>query len=67
MVQQLRKAIVLVRSQEPEALAQVWQVIHLHDMIISPEKMSLLEEINPDRFHSEVTLDGRVARLLKSW
>lgn len=66
MVQQLRKAIVLVRSQEPEALAQVWQVIHLHDMIISPEK-SLLEEINPDRFRSEVTLDGRVARLLKSW
>ncbi len=55
------------RQQEPEALERIWQVIHPHDLVVSPENTSLLEEINPDRIRYEVTPDGRVAHLLKSW
>jgi hypothetical protein len=55
------------RQQEPEAIERIWQVVRPRDLVISPENTSLLEEINPDRIRYEVTPDGRVAHLLKSW
>jgi hypothetical protein len=55
------------RQQEPEALEDIWQVVHPRDLVISPENTSLVVEINPDRIRYEVTPDGRVAHLLKSW
>jgi len=55
------------RLQEPEVVERIWQVIHPHDLVVSPENTSLLEEINPDRIRYAVTPDGRVAHLLKSW
>jgi amino acid transporter len=55
------------RQQEPEALEGIWQVVHPRDLVISPENTSLFEEINPDRIRYEVTPEGRVAHLLKSW
>ncbi len=55
------------RQQEPETLKHTWQVIHPHDLVMSPENTSLLEEINPDRIRYEEPPDGRVARLLKNW
>jgi amino acid transporter len=55
------------QQQEPEALERIWQVIHPHDLVVSPENTSLFEEINPDRVRYEVTPDGSVAHLLKSW
>jgi amino acid transporter len=55
------------QQQEPEALERIWQVIHPHDLVVSPENTSLFEEINPDRIRYEVTPDGSVAHLLKSW
>ena len=55
------------RQQEPEALERIWQVVHPRDLVISPENTSLLEQINPDRIRYEVTPDGSIAHLLKSW
>ena len=55
------------RSQEPNAIARIWQVVHPRDLVISSENASLLEEINPDRIRYEMTPDGRIAHLLKSW
>lgn len=55
------------KQQEPKILEHIWQVIHPHDLVISPEHTSLLEEINPNRIRYEETPDGRVAHLLKSW
>jgi amino acid transporter len=55
------------RQQEPGTIERIWQVIHPHDVVISSENTSLLEEINPDRIRYEVTPDGGVAHLLKSW
>jgi amino acid transporter len=55
------------RQQEPGTIEQIWQVIHPHDLVVSPENTSLLAEINPDRIRYENTPDGRVAHLLKSW
>jgi amino acid transporter len=55
------------RQQEPRTIERIWKVIHPHDLVVSPENTSLLEEINPDRIRYEVTPDGRVAHLLKSW
>jgi hypothetical protein len=55
------------RQQEPGTIERIWQVIHPHDLVVSPENTSLLEEINPDRIRYDVTPGGRVAHLLKSW
>jgi amino acid transporter len=55
------------RLQEPEALERIWLVVHPRDIVISPENTSLFGEINPDRMRFELTPDGRVAHLLKSW
>ncbi|HLX56870.1 MAG TPA: APC family permease [Ktedonobacteraceae bacterium] len=55
------------RQQEPATLERIWQVVHPRDIVISPENTLLLEEINPDRIRYEVTANGKVAHLLKSW
>ncbi|MFL5652914.1 MAG: APC family permease [Ktedonobacteraceae bacterium] len=55
------------RLHEPEALERIWLVVHPRDIVISPENTSLFGEINPDRIRFELTADGRVAHLLKSW
>jgi amino acid transporter len=55
------------RLQEPQALERIWLVVHPRDIVISPENTSLFGEINPDRIRFELTPDGRVAHLLKSW
>jgi amino acid transporter len=55
------------RQQEPETIERIWRVVHPRDLVISPENTSLFEEINPDRIRYEVTPDGNVAHLLKSW
>jgi len=57
----------IYRQQEPETIDRIWRVVHPRDLVISPENTSLFEEINPDRIRYEVTPDGNVAHLLKSW
>lgn len=55
------------RQQEPKNLELIWQFIHPHDLVISPENISFFEEVSPDRIRYEEMPEGRVAHLLKNW
>jgi amino acid transporter len=55
------------RLQEPKTIERIWQVVHPRDIVISPENVALLEDINPDRIRYEVTPEGSVAHFLKRW
>ncbi|MGZ3625706.1 MAG: APC family permease, partial [Ktedonobacteraceae bacterium] len=54
-------------QKEPDAAAQVWQVIHPHDTVIAAENDEQFKDINPDRIRYELTPAGKVAHLLKRW
>jgi hypothetical protein len=55
------------RIERPGAVANVWQVVHPHDIIVAAKNTSKIEDINPDRIRYEITPNGKVAHLLKSW
>jgi hypothetical protein len=55
------------RQEGPGAIANVWQVVHPHDTIVAAKNTSKIEDINPDRIRYEITPNGKVAHLLKSW
>ncbi len=55
------------RSQEPGAVARVWQVVHPHDTVVPAGEVKEFEDINPDRIRYELTSNGKVAHMLKNW
>ncbi|MEO8973436.1 MAG: APC family permease, partial [Ktedonobacteraceae bacterium] len=55
------------RIQEPGAVARVWQIVHPHDTVVAAENAPTVENINPDRVRYELTANGKVAHLLKTW
>jgi hypothetical protein len=55
------------RREKPDAVAQVWQVVHPRDTVVAAEDASQFEDINPDRIRYELTPQGKVAHLLKRW
>jgi amino acid transporter len=55
------------RIQEPGAIARVWQIVHPHDTVVAAENAPTVENINPDRVRYELTANGKVAHLLKTW
>lgn len=55
------------RQEGPGSIAGVWQVVHPHDTIVAAKNTSKIEDINPDRIRYEITTNGKVAHLLKSW
>jgi hypothetical protein len=55
------------RTQKPDAVAQVWQVVHPRDTVVAAENASQFEDVNPDRIRYELTPEGKVAHLLKRW
>jgi amino acid transporter len=55
------------RTQAPNAVSRVWHVVHPRDIVISADKASQMEDINPDRVRYEITSKGKVAHLLKTW
>src|SRR6266566_6681773 len=55
------------RQDKPGVVASVWQVIHPHDTVLSPEDCMEVVDVNPDRIRYEITPDGKVAHLLKRW
>ena len=55
------------RIQEPGAIARVWQTVHPHDTVVAAENAPSVENINPDRVRYELTANGKVAHLLKTW
>jgi amino acid transporter len=57
----------IYRYQAPQVVAHVWQVVHPHDTIVAAEHTPEIVDINPDRIRYEITSDGKVAHLLKTW
>ncbi len=55
------------RLEGPGAVARVWQMLHPHDTIVAAKNTSKIDDINPDRIRYEITPNGKVAHLLKSW
>ena len=55
------------RPQEPDALARVWHVIRPRDLVIAADKAANIPDISPDRVRYEITSQGKVAHLLKTW
>ena len=55
------------RQDKPGVVAGVWQVVHPHDTVLSPEDCLEVVDVNPDRIRYEITPDGKVAHLLKRW
>lgn len=57
----------IYRVQKPDAVSRVWQVVHPRDIVIAADKAAEIEDINPDRVRYEITSNGKVAHLLKTW
>ncbi len=54
-------------EEEPDIVAHAWQTIHPHDIVIAAEDEKEFHDVNPDRIRYELTSDGKVAHLLKTW
>ena len=57
----------LSQAKEADAIANVWQTMHPHEMLIADEDMNMLHDINPDRVRYDWTPEGRVAHLISLW
>lgn len=55
------------RPQGPGSAGRIWQTVHPRDVVLTAEHAAQVEEINPDRIRYELTPDGKIAHLLKSW
>lgn len=55
------------RTEEPDAISRVWHIIRPRDIVISADKASDIEDVSPDRIRYEITSNGKVAHLLKTW
>src|SRR5216684_1295781 len=54
-------------TEEPGAIADVWNIAHPHDTIISADYAGDVADVNPDRIRYELTPDGKVAHMIKRW
>jgi len=54
-------------AKESDMIANVWQGMHPHELLIADEDAKMLHDINPDRVRYEWTPDGRVAHLISLW
>jgi hypothetical protein len=55
------------RPQGAGSAGRIWQTVHPRDVVLTAEHAAQVEEINPDRIRYEITPDGKIAHLLKSW
>lgn len=55
------------KQQEPETMANIWNKVRPHSMVLSAEQTPHCEQISPDFIRYELTPQGKVAHLLKSW
>jgi hypothetical protein len=54
-------------TEEPGAVAEVWHIAHPHDTIVAAPYAGDVADVNPDRIRYELTPEGKVAHLIKSW
>jgi len=55
------------RLNEPNIVERVWKTIQPHDLIVDPDHLAEVADINTDRLRYEMTPDGKVAHLIKRW
>lgn len=54
-------------TKEADAIANVWQAMRPHELLIADEDVKMLHDINPDRVRYEWTPEGKVAHLISLW
>lgn len=54
-------------QEQPDIVTHAWQVIRPHDTVIADDQTEQYNDINPDRIRYEITPEGKVAHLLKTW
>lgn len=57
----------IYRYMEPDAVYQVWRVVHPAELLISADQMAIVGNIQPDKVTYEDKPAGKVARLSKHW
>ncbi len=57
----------IYRPQDTGSAGSIWRTVHPRDVVLTAERAAQVEEINPDRIRYELTPDGKIAHLLKSW
>jgi amino acid transporter len=55
------------KQQEPETIANIWQRVRPHAMVLAAERTAQCEQLSPDFIRYELTPQGKVAHVLKSW
>lgn len=55
------------KQQEPGTIANMWQKVRPHAMVLSAERTPQCEQLSPDFIRYELTPQGKVAHVLKSW
>lgn len=54
-------------AKEADTIANVWQAMRPHELLIADEDVNMLHDINPDRVRYEWTPEGKVAHLISLW
>ena len=54
-------------EKEADTIANVWQAMRPHELLIADEDVKMLHDINPDRVRYEWTPEGKVAHLISLW
>ena len=57
----------IYRQQTPDTLSRIWHVVHPRDTVIAADHATHIEDVSPDRVRYEITSNGKVAHLLKTW
>lgn len=57
----------VTEAKEADMIANIWQAVHPHELLIADEDVKMLHDINPDRIRYEWTPEGRVAHLISLW
>ncbi|HVU67993.1 MAG TPA: hypothetical protein VHD63_12720, partial [Ktedonobacteraceae bacterium] len=55
------------KQQAPETIANIWQKIRPHAMVLSAGRTDQCEQLSPDYIRYELTPQGKIAHVLKSW
>ncbi len=55
------------QQQEPGTIVNMWQKIRPHAMVLAADRTTQCEQLSPDYIRFELTPQGKVAHLLKSW
>lgn len=55
------------KQLEPETISNIWQRVRPHEMVLAADRTTQCEQLSPDFIRYELTPQGKVAHVLKSW